>query len=57
MARSIRKERAPVIVDKERWKKALPRVAASALRYLFFLSLSYVLIYPFLYILVNAVKS
>ena len=35
----------------------MPDILASILRYVFFFSLSYVLLYPFLYIIVNAVKS
>ncbi len=38
-------------------KKHTPKVLASIVRYVFFISLSYILIYPFLYILVNTVKS
>lgn len=37
--------------------RVLPGVLASVFRYVFFLSLSYVLLYPFLYIIVNSVKS
>ncbi len=38
-------------------KKYTPTVFANILRYVFFISLSYVLVYPFLYIIVNAFKS
>lgn len=38
-------------------KKVMPNVFANILRYAFFISLSYILIYPFLYIVLNAIKS
>jgi len=38
-------------------KKYPAAIFSGAVRYLFFISLSYVLLYPFLYIIVNSVKS
>lgn len=38
-------------------KRAVPKASAMIFRYIFFLSLSYVLLYPFLYIIVNSIKS
>lgn len=38
-------------------KKTVPNVFANILRYVFFISMSYVLLYPFLYIVVNAIKT
>lgn len=38
-------------------KRAAPKLITSVLRYVFLLSLSYVLIYPFIYIVVNSIKS
>lgn len=37
--------------------KVVPKMITSIFRYVFFLSLSYVLLYPFIYIIVNALKS
>jgi len=38
-------------------KRTVPKATAMIFRYIFFLSLSYVLLYPFLYIIVNSIKS
>lgn len=38
-------------------KRTVPKATAMVFRYIFFLSLSYVLLYPFLYIIVNSIKS
>ena len=40
-----------------RTKKIPQKILSNIFRYLFFLSISYVLLYPFLYILTNAIKS
>lgn len=44
-------------LDNNILKRNIPKITASIFRYVFFLSLSYVLLYPFLYIIVNSIKS
>lgn len=44
-------------IKKNNINRLIPKLSAAILRYVFFISMCYVLLYPFLYIVVNSIKS